>query len=165
MEGVDLVALGLTPAQLQGCVMGPDRVALARAEWVRELLRRAEDWVVSGGVRGAPAVIDDADLRPLPAAFRDRTLTALSARRVRAMRLDFTGSTLQGAIFDGADLRGAIFDGCDLRGASFKAAKLAHARFIGADLTPLTLPGGRLHAPNFDGASLDRADFTRAKRG
>ncbi|HEY3800466.1 MAG TPA: pentapeptide repeat-containing protein [Caulobacteraceae bacterium] len=165
MEGVDLAPLGLSPAQLQGCVMGPDHKALSRAELIRELLRAAEEWVLSEGAAGAPASIDDADLRPLPGAFRGRTLTALVARRVRAIRMDFTGSTLQGAVFDGADLRGAIFDGCDLRGASFRHARLAHARFVAADLTPLALPSGRAHPVSFDGATLDRADFARAKRG
>ncbi len=162
MDGVDLSRLMLTPDQIAGCVFAPGPAEQARAEEVRERLRRAEEWAASGGRTGAPAVIDSEDLRPLAAAFRGRTLTALSARNVRAVCLDFSGGSFQGAVFDGADLRGAIFDGCDLRGASFSRAKLAHARFVGADLRPLVLPSGRHHHASFDGACLERADFTRA---
>lgn len=160
LEGVELDRLELTPKQLSGCVLAPDPTALERADSIRDLLRRAEAWVSSGGRVGAPAAIDGQDLRPLQGAFRGRTLTALSARRVRAIHLDFSGSSLQGAMFDGADLRGALFDGCDLRGASFRGAKLAHARFAGADLRPLALPNGRAHPVNLDGAVTTRADFS-----
>jgi uncharacterized protein YjbI with pentapeptide repeats len=156
MDGVDLSRLMLTPEQIEGCVFAPGLAELARAEEVRERLRRAEEWAASGGATGAPASIDDEDLRPLTSAFRGRTLTALSARRVRAVHLDFSGGSFQGAVFDGADLRGANFDGCDLRGASFVDAKLAHARFVGADLRPLVLPNGRHHAANFTGAGPRR---------
>jgi len=165
LEGVDLERLTLTPEQLGGCVFGPDAAAVARGEVIRERLRRAEAWVQSAGKSGEPAALDGEDLRPLQGAFRGRVLTAVSARRVRAIHLDFTGSSLQGAVFDGADLRGAVFDSADLRGASFQGAKLSHARFAGADLAPLMLPGGRPHPASFAGATLHGADFTTAFRG
>jgi uncharacterized protein YjbI with pentapeptide repeats len=160
LDGVDVQVLNLSPEQLRGCLLGPTPTALARAGRIREKLQRAEEWVTSGGQRGAPAEIDGEDLRPLQGAFRGRVLTALSARAVRAVHTDFARSSLQGAVFDGADLRGAVFDGCDLRGASFQNAKLAHARFAGADLAPLILPGGRVHPASFAGATMDRADFS-----
>jgi uncharacterized protein YjbI with pentapeptide repeats len=165
MDGVELGRLELTPRQLGGCVLGPDPTALSRAEAVREQLRLAEEWVASGGRRGAPAAIDGEDLRPLQGAFRGRVLTALSARRVRGIHLDFSGSSLQGATFDGADLRGAVFDGCDLRGASFRNAKLSHARFVAANLTSLVLPNGRPHPASFAGAVTTRTDFSRTVLG
>jgi uncharacterized protein YjbI with pentapeptide repeats len=165
LDGVDLERLNLTPEQRRGCVMGPGPTALVRATEVRERLRQAEEWVETSGRRGAPAVIDGEDLRPLAGAFRGRVLTALSARQIRGLSIDFTGSSLQGANFDGADLRGSVFDGCDLRGASFRSTKLSHARFVGADLNPLVLPNGRPHAVSFVGASTDRADFTRTILG
>jgi uncharacterized protein YjbI with pentapeptide repeats len=165
MDGVDLGRLNLSPRQLSGCLLGPDPAALGRADEIRERLRLAEDWVASDGRRGGPAVIDGEDLRPLQGAFRGRVLTALSARQVRAIHLDFSGSSLQGAMFEGADLRGAVFDGADLRGASFRNARLSHARFVGADLSALVLPDGRPHAANFEGATTTRADFTRAILG
>jgi len=161
LDGVDLQRLNLSPEQLKGCVLGPSPAALARAELIRDRLRQAESWVVTDGRRGEPAAIDGEDLRPLAGVFRGRTLTALSARRVRAVNVDFSGSSLQGAVFDDADLRGATFDACDLRGASFQRAKLSHARFVGADLAPLVLAGGRPHPASFAGASTDRADFSR----
>jgi uncharacterized protein YjbI with pentapeptide repeats len=124
-------------------------------------LQRAAEWAASDGTVGEPAVLDDADLRPLHGAFRERTLPALTARRVRAIGLDFTGAQLQGSTFEGADLRGAVFEGADLRGVSFKDAKLSHARFSRADLTPLVTDSGRPHAPVFEGAQLERVDFSR----
>jgi uncharacterized protein YjbI with pentapeptide repeats len=161
LTGVDLGRLNLSPAQLAGCLLGPNQAAIARADAIRERLRRAEEWCESGGRRGEPASIDDEDLRPMQGAFRGRVLTALSARRIRAIQIDFSDSSLQGAVFDGADLRGAVFDGCDLRGASFKGAKLSHARFVGADLKPLILAAGRPHPASFEGASTDRTDFSK----
>ena len=114
----------------------------------------------SGGAEGAPAVLDHEDLRPLGGLLRERLLTALSARGVRAVGVDFSASQLQGANFRDADLRGAVFDAADLRGACFENAKLAHARFGRAILAPLHLIGGRRMAPNFNGAVLERTDFT-----
>jgi uncharacterized protein YjbI with pentapeptide repeats len=160
LDGVDLGPLNLTPEQRSGCLLAPSPAAQARAGEIRDRLQRAEDWVATGGRRGAPARLDGEDLRPLPGAFRGRMLTALSARVVQAARADFAGSSLQGAVFDGADLRGAVFDGCDLRGASFRNARLSHARFVGADLAPLSLPDGRLHPASFAGAQTDRTDFS-----
>ncbi len=64
-------------------------------------------------------------------------------------------------MFDSADLRGAVFEGADLRGASFRGAKLSHARFSRADLSPLIGAAGKLHHPVFDGAFLERVDFSR----
>jgi uncharacterized protein YjbI with pentapeptide repeats len=153
--------LNLTSEQLGGCILDPSIAAMRRAEELRETLRRSAEWVESAGLSGAPAVIDGADLRPLGSFLRGRVLTGISAREVRAVHLDFTGSQLQGARFDKADLRGAVFDGADLRGASFRGAKVAHARFVGADLSSLTLPGGGVLPVSFEGASLDRADFSQ----
>ena len=160
LHGVNLKGVELSPEQLKGCVFGPNFVARARADTIRDMLQKLEEWVETGGRRGEPAAIDDEDLRPLRGVFRGRVLTALSARRVRAIHMDFSSSTLQGASFNGADLRGAVFDGCDLRGASFRGANLSHARFAGADLTALVLDDGRLHSASFEGATLDGVDFS-----
>jgi uncharacterized protein YjbI with pentapeptide repeats len=151
----------LSEEQRRTCVFDPGPEVMARAPMLIAQLQQADAWAESGGQQGAPAGLDDEDLRPLRRAFRGRALPALSARRVRAIGLDFSGGQLQGAAFDGADLRGAVFEDADLRGASFRDAKLAHARFGRADLSPLAGAGGKLHHPNFDGASLDRADFSR----
>lgn len=159
MTSMDLKRLALTPDQLQGCVLDPSPAAVSRAKALVAMLQAASEWVESGGVRGARAILDREDLRPLAGHFRGRALAALSAKGACAIRVDFSGSGLQGAVFDGADLRGAVFDGADLRGASFKGAKLSHASFCQADLLPLSLPSGRAHAPDFEGAVLDRTDF------
>ena len=151
----------LSEEQRSACVRDPDAEARERATILLWALQRADEWVNSNGERSEPAVLDDADLRPLSGAFRGRALPALSAKRVRAIGLDFSGGQFQGAMFDGADLRGAIFEGADLRGASFRKAKLSHARFSRADLTPLVGANGKLHHPSFDGASLERTDFFR----
>lgn len=159
LTSLDVTRLPLTPEQLKGCVTDPGPEVLKRAEILSAMLRSAGEWVESQGRSGARAVLDGEDLRPLTGHLRGRTLTAMSARGACAIRVDFSGSELQGAVFDNADLRGAIFDGADLRGASFKGAKLSHASFTRADLKPLPLPGGRFHAPDFSDASLDRTDF------
>lgn len=159
LTSIDISCLPLTPEQLQGCVTDPGPAALARVPAIAEALRAAGEWVDSDGRTGAPAALDGEDLRPLSGGFTGRRLTALAARGACAIRVDFSGSELQGAVFDGADLRGAIFDGADLRGASFRKAKLSHASFCRADLTALALAGGRRHAPDFTDATRDRTDF------
>ncbi len=160
MTGMDVGRLPLTEDQLKGCVVDPGQLALKRAEALCDMLDQAELWVETGGRRGAPAVLDGEDLRPLEWRLRARTLTALSARDVCGVRADFSGSQLQGANFEGADLRGANFQGADLRGANFRGAKLSHANLCRADLRPLSLPDGRLHFPDFGGAVMERTDLT-----
>jgi uncharacterized protein YjbI with pentapeptide repeats len=164
LSSVDLEMLGLSPAQRQGCVLGPSAAAIGRVPVLLARLRSGAEWVESGGKLGAPAAVDGEDLRPLGAALSGRTLTALTARGACAIYLNFSNCKLQGAIFDRADLRGAVFDGADLRGASFRGAKLSHARFARADLSPLVLPSGQAHAARFDGASMDRTDFSHTVR-
>jgi uncharacterized protein YjbI with pentapeptide repeats len=160
LTGVAIGDLALTGAQLEGAVMDPGPQALARMPQIAAMLREAAEWVESGGKRGRPGVLDGEDLRPLGAALRSRVLTGLSARKVLAVRVDFSGSELQGANFDEADLRGANFEGADLRGASFKGARLSHASMARANFEPLVLPDGKLHSADFTDAELDRADFS-----
>jgi uncharacterized protein YjbI with pentapeptide repeats len=159
LTGVSVSELALSAAQLKGAVMDPGPEALARMPQIAAMLRAAAEWVESDGKRGAPGVLDGEDLRPLGGALRSRILTGLSARKVLAVRVDFSGSELQGANFDDADLRGANFEGADLRGASFRDAKLSHASLARANLAPLVLPDGKLHSADFTGAELDRTDF------
>jgi uncharacterized protein YjbI with pentapeptide repeats len=159
LTAMDVRRLPLSAEQLKGCIVDPAVEALARAARLVEALREAGEWVESHGKHGSRAVLDGEDLRPLKGQLRGRALAAMTARGVCAIRVDFSGSEMQGAVFDGADLRGAIFDGADLRGASFKGAKLSHASFCGADLNPLPLPNGRAHAADFAGAAMERTDF------
>ena len=145
---------------LEGCVVDPSEAAKAKGRELRARLDDAESWIRSNGKIGSAARLDDEDLRPLGGLFRERLLTALSARGVQAIGVDFSASQLQGANFRDADLRGAVFDAADLRGACFENARLAHARFGRAILAPLHLIGGRRIAPSFKGAGLERTDFT-----
>jgi uncharacterized protein YjbI with pentapeptide repeats len=151
----------LSEDQRRGCVFDPDAEAMSRVPILLWTLQRAAEWIQSGGEKSEPAVLDDEDLRPLAGAFRDRALPALSARRVRAIGIDFSGAQLQGANFEAADLRGAVFEGADLRGVNFRGAKLSHARFSRADLAPLVGASDKAHPAIFDGATLERCDFTR----
>jgi uncharacterized protein YjbI with pentapeptide repeats len=160
LTSVTLDKRGLSPEQLEDCVRDPDAAAIDRAPILIAALLSAGEWAESDGKRGRPAVVDREDLRPLGGVFRARLLSGLSARRACAIHQDFSGAKLQGANFDEADLRGAVFDGADLRGASFRFAKLSHARFAHADLAPLLLPSGQRHPTRFEGASLDRVDFS-----
>jgi len=165
LTGVDVERLPLTEAQLQVCVVDPASLALQRAEALCDMLDQAEVWVETTGRKGAPAILDGEDLRPLAWRLRARVLTALSARNACAVRADFSGSQLQGANFEGADLRGASFEGADLRGACFRGAKLSHASLCRADLRPLALPDGRMHFPDFSGAIMERTDLTLTVSG
>ena len=160
LTGMEIGNLPLSEQQLKTCVVDPTNLALQRIEALEDMLGQAEVWVETGGRNGAPAVLDGEDLRPLGWRLRARTLTALSARNVCAVRADFSGSQLQGANFEGADLRGANFEGADLRGANFRNAKLSHASLCRADLRPLALPDGRMHFPDFAGAVMERTDLT-----
>lgn len=160
LTGVALGDLPLTPEQLQGVVLDPGPKALARMPAIASMLRAAAEWVASDGKHGAPGMLDGEDLRPLGAMLRSRVLTGLSAKGVCAVRLDFSGSELQGACFDEADLRGANFEGADLRGATFRGAKLSHASLVRANLQPLSLSDGKFHSADFSGALLERTDFT-----
>jgi uncharacterized protein YjbI with pentapeptide repeats len=161
LTGLNGAPPALTEEQRRTCVFDPDADAVARAPVLLWALQRAAEWAASGGEKNEPAMLNDADLRPLQNAFRERVLPALSAVRARAIGMDFTGAQLQGSTFEGADLRGAVFEGADLRGVSFKNAKLSHARFSRANLTPLVTDNGRTHAVSFEGAALERVDFSR----
>ena len=155
LTGVRLDDLSLTRDQLRGCILAPGPEAMARRATLLAALDCAAQWVQSDGRRGAPAVMNDEDLRALGPVFQGLTLTAMSARRACGIDVDFSGCGLQGAAFDEADLRGANFEGADLRGASFRDAKLSHARFKDAQFGSLELSEGRRHAANFEGASLE----------
>jgi uncharacterized protein YjbI with pentapeptide repeats len=161
LTGLSGAPPALSEEQKRNCIFDPDAEAKARAPVLLWALQRATEWAASGGQVNEPAVLDDADLRPLQGAFRERVLPALSAKRARAIGIDFTGAQLQGSTFEGADLRGAVFEGADLRGVSFKNARLSHARFSRSDLTPLVSESGSQHAPTFEGAHLERVDFSR----
>jgi uncharacterized protein YjbI with pentapeptide repeats len=161
LSGLTGVPPSLSEEQRVGCIFEPDVGAIARTPVLLWTLQRAAEWFASGGEKSEPAVLDGEDLRPLGTALRERPLPALSAKRALAIGMDFTGAQLQGSNFEGADLRGAVFEGADLRGALFRGAKLSHARFSRADLKPLIGANGKPHAPVFDGATLERADFSR----
>jgi uncharacterized protein YjbI with pentapeptide repeats len=93
-----------------------------------------------------------------------RELTALSARRVTAVSVDFTGCQLQGVNFEGADLRDANFMKADLRGANFRGADLSHASFDEADLGMLVLENGMVVPVNIENATYRDGQFSKARR-
>jgi uncharacterized protein YjbI with pentapeptide repeats len=163
LTGVSLVGLQLDPGALKDCVLDPTPEAHHRAEELMRRIEAAGRWVVTSGIEGAPAQLDDEDLRPLSHAFPGRRLTALSAQRACGVGVDFSGAHLQGARFDGADLRDADFTGADLRGASFKGARLWHARFAEADLRALPLNSGLARAVNLEGATFAGDCFAKSQ--
>jgi uncharacterized protein YjbI with pentapeptide repeats len=102
---------------------------------------------------------------------------------------DFSGCSLQGAVFDaatgsagygpdpmldwepfgypgvdftGAGLRGASFKNAQLRGAVFRDAMLQKASFNGADVTEANFMGADLTEASFAGADLRGASFAGA---
>ena len=154
LTGVRIRDLHVDSRRLASCLLDPTEAAKARTAELLARLSAVDVWITSGGRRGAAAVFDGEDLRPLGKAFVRARLTAASARGACAVGVDFTGCQLQGARFDGADLRDADFRKADLRGVSFAGANLCHARFDGADITPLTLPDGVVREVDFTDAKM-----------
>jgi uncharacterized protein YjbI with pentapeptide repeats len=148
LTGVDLRYLDVPPEAISECVTDVTPRAAAKAATLKDKLDAHKEWVTSNGRRGAAAVLDGEDLRPLWEHFAGRRLTGLSAKNAVAIGVDFYGCALQGAKFDGADLRDADFSTADLSGASFVGAKLGHARFDRAHLGHLRLLSGEVLSPN-----------------
>jgi uncharacterized protein YjbI with pentapeptide repeats len=163
--GVDLTQVRFDPGALALSVVDPGAAALARAPALLEKIAAAGQWVATDGEESHAANLDGEDLRTLGAAFENRQLTALSARRVCAVGVSFAGARLQGANFEGADLRDADFTGADLRGASFAGAKLWHARFAKADVRPLSLSNGSSRAVDLTAALFSRDCFAASVQG
>ncbi len=162
LTGVNLAELAVPPEALKGCVIDVTPEAAAKAGTIAAKLEAHQLCIASGGAKGAPAVLDDEDLRPVSKLLAGLQLTGLHAHRVNAIGIDFSGCQLQAARFDGADLRECKFSHADLRGASFKGARLAHAEFEKANLGSLSLPGGRMLAPDFTGADASKTQFCMA---
>jgi uncharacterized protein YjbI with pentapeptide repeats len=162
LTGVNLTGLDIELAAMSGCVTDPTREAHRRAGALIQQIEAAGRWVATNGAEGRAAVLDGEDLRPLAGALAGRRLTALSARGVCAVGVDFSRAQLQGAAFDRADLRDADFTGADLRGASFEGALLWHARFDEADLRSLPLTSGRSRRVNLERASFQAGAFAKA---
>ncbi|PZQ65792.1 MAG: low-complexity protein [Phenylobacterium zucineum] len=151
LMGVSVDRLDLSPEQLRGCLLDPSPEARARAGALRASVEGMDAWARSGGRSGAPAVLDDHDLRTI-GGMAGRALPGVSARNVVAVGVDLRGAELAGANFDGADLRNADLREADLRGVSFRGANLAHARLADALLTPLTLVSGQVRPVALEGA-------------
>jgi uncharacterized protein YjbI with pentapeptide repeats len=156
--------LPFSDEELADCLMPPGENAVARMPALLQMVEEHELWVKSGSAAGRAAVLDKEDLRPLIRSLQRRELTALSARGVVAVSVEFTGCQLQGANFEGADLRDANFMKADLRGANFRGADLSHASFDEADLGTLVLNGGTVVPVNLQDAVYHEEQFSKAMR-
>lgn len=161
VTNVDVGVLQRSGVSLESCVVDPTPQAIARLGDIRGELERSETWGKTNGRSGKPACLDGFDLRPAGQLFSGQLLAGLTARSSIGIGIDFSGTQLQGAVFDDADLRGANFKGADLRGASFQRARLGHAIFQDADISPLEQQGGARRAVRFDGAELTGTGLTR----
>ena len=162
LMGVNLNELGVPPEALKDCVLDVSAQALAKSADLMARLDAHDTWIASDGKRGASAVLDGEDLRPLRKELAGRSLIGLSARQAVAIGISFAGCQLQGAKFDGADLRDADFTDADLSGASLKGAKLGHARFDKANLRNLQLLSGEIARPDLTGADATEEQFQGA---
>lgn len=162
LTGVNLKDLNVPAEALADCVTDVSAEAAAKAPKLRNALGAYQDWLQSGGKRGARAEFNGEDLRPLKGDLAGRVLAALQMQNALAIGADFSGCQLQAARFDGADLRDANFTDADLRGASFKGAKLAHARFDGANLGSLPMANGGQLKPDLSDAAAVIGQFERA---
>jgi len=163
LTGVNLKELAVPPEALADCVKDVSQEALSRFDELKARLDAHQEWVSSGGRKGAPANLDGEDLRPLQRLFLGRPLTGLSARHSNAIGIDFSASQLQAAKLDGADFRDANFSGADLRGISMRGTRLAHAKFDRANLTRLTLTDGTPVLTDFTNADFSVEQFLNAK--
>jgi len=154
LTGVHLAELHVPPEALAESIRDILPQAMAKCDDLKSKIEAHQQWIITQGKEGCPAVLDGEDLRPMHEFFTGRRLSGLSARHVVGIGLDFSESQLQAAKFEGADLRGANFSRADLRGASFKGAKLAHANFEGADLGALEMANGTKLLPDLAGAEL-----------
>ena len=162
LTGVDIEELHLPAEAFAGCVIDSTSETIAKAPALRDKLEAHQMWIASDGTRGAPAIFDGEDLRPLKKDFAGRQLAGFSARNAIAIGVDFSGCRLQGAKFEGADLRDADFSRADLCGASFNAAKLAHCQFAKAHLGNLVLVSGEVLPPSLSGAEAVPQQFRDA---
>ncbi len=169
LSGFHLEKLGVPASNLKAGLAPPTPAAQRRAKSLLAELEAHHEWFTSLGQKGRPATIDGEDLRPLGEFLKGLCLAGLSARKVIAVSVDFSGCQLQAARFDGADVRAARFVGSDLSGASFLHAKRTHASFRNARIQDLTLYTGNIlafradapHGPpgSFDDAQIGASAF------
>ncbi|MBA2590530.1 MAG: pentapeptide repeat-containing protein [Alphaproteobacteria bacterium] len=162
LTNVNLADLNVPPESLVGCVRDITPETSAKFEELKIRLEHHQQWLITGGSEGRPAVMDGEDMRPLAQLLVGRRMTGLSARNVVGIELNFAGSELQAAKFECADLRGANFSKADLRGASFRGAKLLHAIFEGANMAALPLRGGTMLAVDLTGAEVSKEQLDKA---
>lgn len=162
LTNVNLAELNVPPESLAGCVQDISPEAAARFDELKMRLERHQQWLITQGSEGRPAVMDGEDMRPLAQLLVGRRMAALSARNVIGIELNFAGSELQAVKFDGADLRGANFSKADLRGTSFRDAKLSHAIFEGANMAPLPLSDGTILPVDLAGADATKEQLDKA---
>ncbi len=164
LSQVRLEELNLPQSVLKTCVLAPPVMeSSATRHRLVTALAEHQHWIESDARAGFCAVLDGEDLRPLGRALAGYKLTAVSARRVIGVGVDFSGMELQGAVFEDADLRGANFEGADLRGVKFRGAQLHHARFKGADLRSLYLRSGERLDVDFFRAGVTDEQLAEAR--
>jgi len=165
LSEVRLEELHLPDAMLKTCIIAPPvQDSMVTRHKLVVMLKAHQRWIESDGREEQPAVLDGADLRPLGRALTQFKLTAVFARRITGIAMNFTGLELQGANFEDADLRGAVFDGADLRGAKFRGARLAQARFRNADMRSLSLKSGERMELDLFRAEVTDEQLAEAKR-
>lgn len=157
------IDLPFSDEELKDCILAPEEGAIERAADLLSLIQQHETWVDTDRAMGSTAHLDNEDLRPLM-SLAGRRLTAISARNVLAIGVNFSGCELQGVNFKGADLRDANFMKADLRGANFEGADLSHASFDEANLGTLLLEDNRRSPVNLENASYREVQFAKAVR-
>jgi uncharacterized protein YjbI with pentapeptide repeats len=164
LSQIRLEELDLPESVLKTCVLAPPVVeSVAARHKLTAALDAHQRWIETDGRDGVRAVLDGEDLRPLSTLLGKYKLTAVAARRVIAVGMNFSGLEMQGAIFEEADLRGANFEGADLRGVRFRGAQLHHARLKNADLRSLYLRSGERLDVDFFRAEITDEQLAEAR--
>ncbi|WP_052657662.1 pentapeptide repeat-containing protein [Thalassospira sp. HJ] len=80
-----------------------------------------------------------------------RTRRQIESEWENKFRLDFSGATLDGAVFSGGDFSGAKFHSASLTNADFSSARLLGTQFQGAFLNYASFWGAELIGTDFSG--------------
>jgi len=76
--------------------------------------------------------------------FTERRLMGIKFASATLTNMNFSGASMNIAVFDDAVLRDVNFDGADLKGASFVGTRLENVTFDGADLSGAVFEGAVL---------------------
>ncbi len=132
---------------------------------LREILKKHQEWLVSGGKEGERADLSDADLSGADLSYanlRGAKLIGANLREAKLIGANLREAKLSRAKLIGANLREAKLIGANLREAKLSEANLSGANLSGANLSGAHLSGAHLRETIFTDAIIDNTNFSKA---